>query len=440
MAQISRRGFLGTALGATVLGAGAASLSSCSSSASGSGSGSGSVPKTLTFRWWGGDARNTAYKAALDAFTKSTGIKVTPQFSGYDGYFDKLNTEFAAGDPPDLIQMDTNRVSTYATQGVLTDLSQFVPGTIHLDTLYQPLRSGGVVKGKNYGVASGEGYAPVLYNATVLDQFKIAHPKDDWTWSDLSTMATEISKAWGKGHYGVLDASPDDSGALQPWLRQQGADLYDADAKLAFTPDHLTQWFTYWDGLRKAGACCPANLLATAGDASGTHPLIARQVAITTGWGLGQMASLTKDELKLVVVPRGSNGKTGQSLNSGVLLSIPAKSKNPVGAAKLIDLFISNDEVIKTMKLTRGLPPSAKAKDLLLPGLDPAQKEDVTYGEYVAQEVTKDALPLTPAAPPGYGDVKTALDKAAKSVAFGKASIKDAVDQFFTDAKKALNP
>jgi hypothetical protein len=45
-----------------------------------------------------------------------------------------------------------------------------------------------------------------------------------------------------------------------------------------------------------------------------------------------------------------------------------------------------------------------KAKNLLLPSLDAAQKRDVTYGEYVATEAGKDGLTDAPVSPPGYGD------------------------------------
>jgi multiple sugar transport system substrate-binding protein len=436
--HLSRRGFLG--LGA---GTAAAALAGCSgftpSSSSGGAGSTATAGKSLVFRWWGGDARNQAYTAALKIFTQKTGIAVTTQYSGYDGYFDKLNTEFAGGNPPDVFQMDTALVSTYATKNVLIDLSQYVPGTIQTSTLYAPLRTAGTVNGKNYGVASGSGYAPVLYDETVLNQLKIDLPKDTWTWDDFAAVTNEITKAWGSGKYGALDASNDDSGAFQPWLRQRGKDLYDSSGALAFDADDLTEWFTFWAGLRKTGAVCPTTLLANAGDASGTHPLIAGQIAMTTGWGLAQMQPLTQHTLKLVVVPRSSDGKTGQALNGGVLLSIPQKSTNPVGAAKLIDFFLTDTDGIKAMALTRGLPPSDKALNTLLPTLNASQKEDVTYGQYVAGQVTKDALPDAPVSPPGYGDVKTALDSAAKQVGFGKLTISAAVSQFFSDAKTALD-
>jgi multiple sugar transport system substrate-binding protein len=179
-------------------------------------------------------------------------------------------------------------------------------------------------------------------------------------------------------------------------------------------------------------------MLSGSDSATGNHPLIAGLIAMTTGWGLAQMQPLTQHALDIVVMPRGSNGKTGQALNGGVLLCVPVKSKNPEGAAKLIDFFISDTDAIKTMAMSRGIPPSGKALEALLPSLTASDKRDVTYSQYVAGEVAKDALPVASTAPAGYNDAKTALDAAAKQIAFGKVSITEGVDQYFRDAEAAL--
>ncbi|MBP2330503.1 multiple sugar transport system substrate-binding protein [Kibdelosporangium banguiense] len=431
--NFSRRGFLGLAAG----GVAAAGLAGCGF-APPSGGGGSSSSGALVFRWWGGEARNRAYQQTLDLFKQKTGITVTAQFSGYDGYFNKLNTEFAGGNPPDIFQMDTALVSTYAAKGVLTDLSRYIPDTIHLDTLYPAVRTAGTVGGKPYGVPSGSGYAPVVYDKNVFEQAKIPVPTDNWTWNDFTTIAGELSKAMGSGKYGALDASRDDSGALQPWLRQRGKDLYTAEGVLGFNEDDLKEWFTYWEGLRKSGAICPPEMLSNADSATGNHPLITGQVAMTTGWGLAQIQPLTQHALDIVIVPRGSNGKTGQAPSGGVLLSVPVKSSNPDGAAKLIDFFATDTDAIKIMGIQRGFPPSDKALNTLLPSLSASDKRDVTYGQYVSQEVVKDGIPNAPTAPAGYNDVKNALDAAAKQVAFAKMSVADGVTRFFSDAKTAL--
>ncbi|HET9173438.1 MAG TPA: extracellular solute-binding protein [Actinospica sp.] len=435
MSELSRRGFLG-------LGAGAAAfaMAGCSdfSSSSSTGGSTGTAGDSLVFRWWGGTSRNEAYQSALKVFTQKTGIKVTAQYSGYNGYFDKLNTEFAGGTPPDVFQMDTALTSTYAAKGVLADLSTYIPKTIDTSVLFTPLQSAGVVKGVHYGIPSGSGYAPVLYNETVLDKLKIAYPTNAWTWDDFSTITNEVAKAWGSGKWGANDASGDDSGALQPWLRQRGKDLYTDAGALGFDATDLGDWWNYWAGLRKTGACAPADQVANYGNADSTNPFVNGSVALTMGWGLAQIAPLMTAKLGEIIVPRGTNGKSGQALNGGVLLVIPTKSSNPAGAAKLIDFFLTDKDAIKIMTTQRGLPPSQLAETELLPLLSASAKIDVTYGNYVNQQVAADGLPTTPSSPPGYGDVKTALGNISSAVAFGKQSVSAGVSSFFAQAKTIL--
>jgi multiple sugar transport system substrate-binding protein len=416
MSELSRRGFLG-------LGAGAAALAMAGCSDFTSSSSSSSSSDTLVFRWWGGTARNEAYQSALKVFTQKTGIKVTAQYSGYNGYFDKLNTEFAGGTPPDVFQMDTALTSTYAAKGVLSDLSKYIPGTIALNTLFTQLRTAGTVKGVNYGIASGSGYAPVLYNETVLGKLKIAYPENSWTWDDFTAITNEVAKAWGSGKYGAMDASGDDSGAMQPWLRQRGKDLYTEAGELGFDSNDLGDWWNYWAGLRKTGACCPADLVANYGNADSTNPFVSGSVALTNGWGLSQIAPLMTASLGEIIVPRGTNGKSGQALNGG---------------AKLIDFFLTDKDAVKIMSTQRGLPPSTLAENELLPTLSSSAKTDVTYGDYVNQQVATDALANPPSAPPGYGDVKTALGNVSSAVAFGKQSVSGGVSSFFGQAKTIL--
>lgn len=434
MSDLSRRGFFGLGAGAAAL-----AMAGCSDfTSSSSGSGSSSAGGSLVFRWWGGTSRNEAYQSALKVFTQKTGIKVTAQYSGYNGYFDKLNTEFAGGTPPDVFQMDTALTSTYAAKGVLSDLSTYIPGTIQLSTLFPALRGAGVVKGVNYGIASGSGYAPVLYNETVLNKLKVSLPENSWTWDDFSTITTEVAKAWGSGKYGANDASGDDSGALQPWLRQRGKDLYTSAGELGFDATDLGDWWNYWAGLRKSGACVPADLVANYGNADSTNPFVSGSAALTMGWGLAQIAPLMTATLGEIIVPRGTNGKSGQALNGGVLLVIPTKSANPTGAAKLIDFFLTDKDAIKIMGTQRGLPPSTMAETELLPTLTASAKIDVTYGDYVNQQVAADKLADTPSSPPGYGDVKTALGNVSSAVAFGKQSVSAGVSSFFSQAKTIL--
>ena len=62
---------------------------------------------TLRFAWWGSDARHEATLAAIDRYMELyPNVKIEGEYQGYDGYQQKLMTQFTGGSEPDLMQWD----------------------------------------------------------------------------------------------------------------------------------------------------------------------------------------------------------------------------------------------------------------------------------------------------------------------------------------------
>ena len=62
-------------------------------------------PVTIRLAWWGGETRHKATVAAAEAFMKKyPNITVKTEYSGFEGYYDKLVTQLAAGTGPDMFQ------------------------------------------------------------------------------------------------------------------------------------------------------------------------------------------------------------------------------------------------------------------------------------------------------------------------------------------------
>ena len=62
---------------------------------------------TLRFSWWGGEDRHEATLAVIDQYMQENpGITIEGEYSGWDGYLEKLTTQLAAGTAPDIIQID----------------------------------------------------------------------------------------------------------------------------------------------------------------------------------------------------------------------------------------------------------------------------------------------------------------------------------------------
>src|SRR6187200_875475 len=107
---LNRRQFLigagGLAAAATTMGLGACAPGSSGGGSQGGG-GQGGGGNTLALAFWGNPTRNKNTQAEIDAFMKAhPDIKITGQPGEFNSYWDKLATQTAGGNAPDIIQMD----------------------------------------------------------------------------------------------------------------------------------------------------------------------------------------------------------------------------------------------------------------------------------------------------------------------------------------------
>ena len=395
----------------------------------------------LRMMWWGGDARTKAYQDAIAAYSKThSSLTVNAEFSGYDGYFDKLDADVAGDSAADIIQMDTALVSEYAGRGVLRSLDDYLGNHLDLAAFPDALLAAGKVDGKLYGVPSGTGAALVTYDATVLRDAGASPPAADWTWTGLGTYAAKLTKTLGGKVYGVSDGGGDDAGAFQIFLRQRGKDLYTTDGKLGYTAADLEEWLTYWDGMRKRHAAAPGAVTSAAHNDSAKNPLINGQVAMTFGAGLEiSLPPLTSHDLDFVPLPSGPAGSVeGQYLSGGVLLSVYDRSEWTDEAAGLIGYFATDDEAIKIMGITRGIPPTDKAREIAAAQLGPAQQRALAATGVVAERVAAAKAVLPPTPPKGAGQVKELLFQNNLAVAFGRKTVAAAAESFLAGAGSAL--
>jgi pectin-derived oligosaccharide transport system substrate-binding protein len=427
--RMSRRRFLGT-IGA---GAGLVGLAACGSTPAAQ----PNVVKTIRMSWWGSTERHKRTQDALAAFTAHhPTIKVDTQFSGWDGYWEKLGTQVEGGTAPDVIQMDYSYIIQYAQHGYLRPLDDLLPKTIDLTSFTPDVLAGGKVGGKLYGVNNGINCAAIIGNVSLLKQLGVDPPDERTTWADFAKLTKVIAKK-SPGLYGTEDGARN-SALLECWLLQRGKTLFSPDNGLGFTPAELVEWMTYWDDLRKAKAAAPAELQATAvGDVQ--NRLVARRKAafdFSNSNQLNAYATMLKDQLALYTFPQGPAGSPpGQYLKPSQFFSIGAKSANAHEAGQLISALLTDPEITAILGSERGIPPSTTVRAALKLKAEPVEQQTYDYIDFVGTR----AAPLAPPAPDGGAAVTgTILTAATQSISFGKATINQAVAKFFTDATQAL--
>jgi multiple sugar transport system substrate-binding protein len=433
--QFSRRRLLG------VLGAGAglavpglATLSGCGPSSAPR----AASPKSIRMSWWGSTERHMRTQDALAAFSRHhPDIKVDTQFSGSDGYWEKLGTQATSGSLPDVIQMDYTYIAAYAAKGYIRALDDLVPKTLDVTSFSPDVLAGGKIDNKLYGVNNGINCTALVTNLTLLQQLGLDLPDYTMTWTDFAKLAKQIGKKTPDGVYGTEYAAGIATG-LECWLRQRGKLLYTADHKLGFSQPDLAEWIAFWEDIRKAKGAAPAELQATAAGDIQNRLLARRKTAFdfTNSNQLIAYSSMLKDQLALHMFPQGPSGsKPGQYLKPSQLFCMSATSQHVPEAGMLISGLVNDPELTAILGSERGIPPSTAVRGALKPKAGAVERQTYDYIDYVTDKVG----PLPPPAPSGGGDVTgKILTGAVQQVAFGKSTIDQAVAKFFDDAGRAL--
>ncbi|MFI6828423.1 ABC transporter substrate-binding protein [Kribbella sp. NPDC050241] len=430
---LNRRRFLQAGLAAGVL---APFLSACNLDPAAK-----EAKNSVRFSSYGDPTKLGLRSKLADQYTSShPDVKMVFEGTATAEYWDKLATQMAGGNAPDVINIDIARIGQYGAAGALQSLEKYIPDTIDTKPFDKNLLSQGQLKGEQFGIPVAMGAYSMGYDVTVLDQLGLEHPKETWTWSDFAALANEIRQKSGKKIYGAEDPSGD-TASLQIFLRGKGEDLY-KDGALAFTEAALTEWFEYWAALRATGGTIPADIAAQAkyGDWP-TSPLVKKQAALAhihTPNLKGGFQDLTKNTIDITLPPRNTkDGKCGTFPAPSSYLSLNAKSQRADDAADFINWFANGEEAAKTLRLISGPPASASGRDVLLKGSDlsASEKQVLAYTDLAL----KNAFAPPQAGPAASTAVSDLLLKTSQDIAFKKISIQQGVPKFLADAGKTLD-
>ncbi|WP_410785557.1 ABC transporter substrate-binding protein [Kribbella sp. C-35] len=430
---LSRRHFLQAGLAAGVL---APLLSACNLDPAAK-----EAKESVRFSSYGDPTKLGLRGKLAGVYTSShPDVKIVFEGTATAEYWDKLATQMAGGNAPDVINIDVPRIGQYGAAGALQSLQKYIPDTIDTKPIDHNLLIQGQLKGEQFGIPVAMSTYSMGYDVTVLDQLGLEHPQQTWTWSEFATLANEIRQKSGKKIYGAEDPSGD-TASLQIFLRGKGEDLY-KNGTLAFPDSALTEWFEYWAALRATGGTIPADIAAQSkyGDWP-AGPLVKKQAAlahIQTPNLKGGFQDLTDHTIDITLPPRHTkDGKCGTFPQPSSFLSLNARSKRADDAAAFMNWFANGEEAAKTLRLISGPPASAAGRDVLLKGSDlsASEKQVLAYTD-LALKNSSSPSQASPAASTAVADL---LLKTSQDVAFKKISIKQGVQKFMADARKTLD-
>ncbi|WFR63482.1 ABC transporter substrate-binding protein [Paenibacillus amylolyticus] len=418
---------------------GATDTPSSSGEASGSeGDSSGKVELRMT--WWGSQTRHDLTTKVIQLFEeKHPGITIKPEYSGWDGYFDKLTTQVAGSNAPDIIQMDYAFLTDFARRGALLDLTPFAESKeLRTEDHDQSMITAGSIDDKLYAITLGVNAPGVIYDATVFQELGIEEPQESWTWKDFGDIATKIAAAKGEGFYGSADISGT-TNMFEVFIRQSGKGLFDGGTMTA-TSEELQQWFDMWGALRENGGVTTAEITASTTNALETRPISLGTAAMDFAWSnqllTFQQVNKNQDhKLGIQVLPHGVNEQQiGEYLKPGQFLSGYGKTKHPKEVAMFIDFMVNDPEATAILGSERGVPVNSSIRAQMQPTLPEAEQAIFQF----IDTVSKHSSEIDPPYPQGFAEVDTSFKSASEQIAFGQGSTPDVIAQFIEGAKATL--
>ncbi|WP_436445997.1 ABC transporter substrate-binding protein [Microbacterium sp. I2] len=393
------------------------------------------APVEIRFTWWGGDERHELTNEALDAFEEANpNITVVRDFGGFDGYLDKITTQYAGGNSPDVIQLYNEVLVEFADRGQLYDLNDAVEaGELSLTGWPQDVIDMNTVDDELAALTFGSNTHGFIFDETKSAEFGVPIPSDGYSWDDLQEYSAAVTDASGGTMWGTFDLSHSYQ-VFEVWAKQHGEEFLTADG-IGFTQDTLEEYWQYWADMRDGGAV-PSPDVST--EYLGTpYDAVLQGVVASTFLFTNQFASVadsTPDELTIARMP-SETPTPGQYLRAAMNLTVSAQTEHPEAAARLVNFLLNDAEANAILGTDRGFPSNEDVFEAATADLSgPATAAAEIYGS-----VREDGSPAPVPAPAGSGAVNTLFSEFAQQIQFGQISVSDAASQFLAQAEAELS-
>jgi multiple sugar transport system substrate-binding protein len=320
--KLSRRDFLklgAAASGVAALGVGAPTVGpGMAAPAAAAGA------KKLVFSSYTWSGYDVAINKVIDAWiaTQPAGsVEVERQFGDGASYWDKLQTQIAAGTPPDLGIADYGRLISYAKNGTLLDitdrlkssdlpLDKFMPNALAQYRWAKGDFDSGNPNGSYYGISSDAQAQIMVYNKKMFDAAGVKYPTDDWTWDDMLAAAKAITNPQKELYGFYIDPFLIWKGI---WVKPAGGSVISPDYKKSMLNAPATReaitWL--WDAIYTHKVATPPP------PPNSNQPFLDRKVAMTIDgiwWVPDFNKGLAEGEYDIAQLPK--HPKTGKRTTS----------------------------------------------------------------------------------------------------------------------------
>ncbi|MEW4328627.1 extracellular solute-binding protein [Rossellomorea marisflavi] len=389
----------------------------------------------LRMTWWGSQSRHDQTQEIIKKFEEENpDIKITSEFTGFDGYFEKMAAQAAGNNLPDIMQQNFGEyLNQYADKNLLADLSEYVEdGTINVDGVSDIIMDSGKQGDKILGIPTGTNALTAFYNVDMLKEVGVENLDGNWSWDEYVDIATKVHEKTGE--FGTRLMEP--KNLFEYYLREKGQKLFSEDGTaLGYKDDKLLS--DYFDLNKKMVDEGVAPGYDTIQQIKGVEDelIVHGKAPFDFRWSNQATAldSASEQELAMTLLP-GDNNREGMFLKPAMLWSVSENSKHKEEAARFIDFFTNNIEVYEIGGSDRGVPIKEEIRNEMASTLSDTDKKVFDYIEMV----TDNSSPIDSNYPQQASEVLGALQEVDELVMYGQLSPKDGAKEFRKKAESIL--
>ncbi|MEK3737930.1 MULTISPECIES: ABC transporter substrate-binding protein [Paenibacillus] len=383
--------------------------------------------------WWGNQDRHNLTSEVLDLYSKANpGVTFTPEYQGFDGYYQKLTLLAASNNMPDIFQfyVGASDANQFVDKGLVEPLDAYIEkGLIDVSEIGESTLSGGIGSdGKMYGIPLGVNARVMIVDPAAYEKAGLTVPENGYAnWEALYEDLKKLKEITGA--YGADDLF-NIAFTLPYYARQFDQTVNAEDTGIGFDEKLYTDFFTYRQEWAKEGLIPKMDASMSVKNPEESF-LVKGQSAVMVGY-TNQYPGIVKAAarpLKMILMP-GPNSEKAMDVRPGLHFSIAANSANKETAAKFISYFINDVEANKVLNANRGMPISSTVRAALMEQFEPEMKDVADYMETVAEH----SSPLDLPAPAGATEIDTLMVDLEQQIMYDQISIQDAYEKLQKDA------
>ncbi|MFC4245394.1 ABC transporter substrate-binding protein [Gryllotalpicola reticulitermitis] len=393
---------------------------------------------SIQLSYWGSSSRVTKYDQIDKLFEQQyPGTTVQAAAGDFSTYFDKLNVQAASKSMPCVTTLQTRSLNDYTSNSTLMDLDSLVKsGQINVSDIPKSvLDTGDGPDGKLYMIPFGVAWNAIAVNTAMEKQYGITPLKAGYTQADYTAWLKDASSKLPKG-VAATDNQGQDEPTFSAYVIANGYKMFNSKGKIGFPMSVLEDYWNMWQGFQKAG-------YTNSPSANADEPTQLEQFYVTENKLLseqvagnaiaGIQAADPSADMTTMTFATGKAGLGNMFFVSGY--SIPKSCNNVTAAAAYINFWTNNDKAASVFASDNGaVANSTQLKQQIATPSSPGVKTELQQYQYILdQKVPTQTIPA------GYDAVfEEAFTRDFQNVEFGKQTVKQATDAFFSEANASL--